>query len=97
MSPTITPCAFSFSISGVVSSSLTTIGGQVRPRVSLMKRVCVPLPAPGRAAEQDHLLRKAQVLHADFFGERVPDGFEDQARVFDFEIERLRGLGGGGR
>jgi hypothetical protein len=41
------PCALICSISGVVNSSLMTIGGQVSPRARMMNAVCVPLPAPG--------------------------------------------------
>ena len=50
-----------------------------------------------RAAEQDDLLREAKVLAADLLLERLPRRREDDAGVFDFEVEDLRprAIGGG--
>jgi hypothetical protein len=46
-SPTMLPASFRRWASGESRRSLITIGPQVRPRVFAMKRVFVPLPAPG--------------------------------------------------
>ena len=47
------------------------------------------LAGAGRAAEQNDLLRETQVLAAEAGFEILPDGFEDQLRVFDLEIAEL--------
>jgi hypothetical protein len=46
-SPTMLPASLIRRASGESSSALITMGPQVRPRVLAMKRVLVPLPAPG--------------------------------------------------
>ncbi len=46
-SPTMLPASFRRRASGVSRRELMTMGPQVRPRVLAMKRVFVPLPAPG--------------------------------------------------
>ena len=47
-SPAILPAFLMATAWGVVSRPLMTMGGAVMPRVSAMKGVLVPLPAPGR-------------------------------------------------
>ena len=44
------------------------------------------LPGPGRAAQQNDFLREAQLLAAVVGLELLPEGFEDQSAIFDFEV-----------
>jgi hypothetical protein len=68
-----------------------TIGGQVRPRALVMNAVLVPLPAPGRTAEQDDLLGEAQFFAADIRFQIRPDR---QLGVLDLQILDLVRWGG---
>ena len=51
-SPASKPASIFFFASGDLSNSLTTIGFSVRSRNSMIKAVCVPLPAPSAPFNQ---------------------------------------------